>query len=394
MNNLLNAVRRIIEAHKSAKALYLPRLAPDFNMFDFIEPDEMRLSKILAWLLDPRGTHGQGGLFLHLFLAGLGVEVRAEGCERAQVQTEFFILGGRLDILVCGDDFRLAIENKPWATDQNQQLTRYLEWLDTCGQNLYRVVVYLTPKGTPPPKDSITEQERNRRIGLGQLKLWGYHKHLLGWLKKCRAECQSDRVLMFIDDFYRYIRKAFEGVSDSTMSDHIINEIVGSADNVSSAMIVIFLADSLRQRLFQKLGNRVQALLPAHKVDVCDAPRPNYLGLTIQFRAPYKFALEFQGTQYNGLIIGIFGNGAGNQVDANVRQALVHQFGQADQNANQSNEWLWWRYASPTDPLLSVSRDWSQAPEPWTEIANGELAGRITRAFQRVHAVLQGCGVG
>ena len=34
-----------------------------FNPFQFLQTDEMGLSKILAFLLDPTETHGQGDLF-------------------------------------------------------------------------------------------------------------------------------------------------------------------------------------------------------------------------------------------------------------------------------------------------------------------------------------------
>ena len=38
-----------------------------FNPFQFLQTDEMGLSKILAFLLDPMETHGQGDLFLNSF---------------------------------------------------------------------------------------------------------------------------------------------------------------------------------------------------------------------------------------------------------------------------------------------------------------------------------------
>lgn len=43
-------------------------LAGDFNVFDFISPDENRLSDILAFLLNPGAAHGQGNIFLIHFL--------------------------------------------------------------------------------------------------------------------------------------------------------------------------------------------------------------------------------------------------------------------------------------------------------------------------------------
>jgi hypothetical protein len=42
--------------------------AGDFSVFDYIEPDEPRISQIVADLLRPNGKHGQGATFLRQFL--------------------------------------------------------------------------------------------------------------------------------------------------------------------------------------------------------------------------------------------------------------------------------------------------------------------------------------
>ncbi len=43
-----------------------------FNPFRFMYTNEIGLSKILAFLLDPTETHGQGDLFLNSFLKYIG----------------------------------------------------------------------------------------------------------------------------------------------------------------------------------------------------------------------------------------------------------------------------------------------------------------------------------
>src|SRR5262249_5386935 len=121
VTNFLGMVSQIGDAHERAKKLYLHRFAPDYDTFDFIEPDEMRLSKIVAWFLNPNQTHGQGSLFLRLFLDTLRVETQSEDCDHADVRTEVSIKDGRLDIFVSARNLRLAIENKPWAGDQDSQ---------------------------------------------------------------------------------------------------------------------------------------------------------------------------------------------------------------------------------------------------------------------------------
>src|ERR1700688_527905 len=50
-------------------------LAQDFNVFNFIQPNENRISDIFAWLLDPGGTHAQGETFLRHFVAMLDIPI-------------------------------------------------------------------------------------------------------------------------------------------------------------------------------------------------------------------------------------------------------------------------------------------------------------------------------
>lgn len=134
VRRLLETVCHITTAHQTAKNLYVHRLAPNFNAFDFIVPDEAGLSKIIAWFLDPRQTHGQSTRFLRLLLDELGESARAMDCDRAEVRTEVTITQGRLDILISMSGLHVAVENKPWAADQEEQVRRYLEYFDTCGQ--------------------------------------------------------------------------------------------------------------------------------------------------------------------------------------------------------------------------------------------------------------------
>ena len=199
---------------------------------------------------------------------------------------------------------------------------------------------------------------------------------------------------MFIDEIWRYLRRMFEGVKDRTMSDHIVEEIAGSAEKVSAAMQVISLADSIRQRLLSDLGQQLRAKCPHHNIVVSDNPWARYSGLTIAFSAqcPYLFGMEFQNAQFNGLAIGLQRNVEKSPARADEYAALVRTFGAASQN----DWWLWCRSASSTDSLLAVPQHWSSGgtADPWIDIPNGKLASKIVEAFERAHNVLNECGVG
>ena len=173
------------------------------------------------------------------------------------------------------------------------------------------------------------------------------------------------------------------------MSDHLLDEIAGSANKVSGAMQVIFLADAIRRRLLSDLRQQLLTKLPNHYVEISDDPWARYSGCTIDYseQSPYQFGLEFQNTQFNGLIVGIKRKTENSPARGNEYESLVSSFGAA----SQSDWWLWWRSASPTDSLLPVSRDWQTSKEPWIEIANGTLPSKIAEAFTRTHLVLRRC---
>ena len=55
LNHFFSVLREKRKAYADNYAFFAPQLAPRFNSFKFIRPDEMKLSEILATLLNPHG---------------------------------------------------------------------------------------------------------------------------------------------------------------------------------------------------------------------------------------------------------------------------------------------------------------------------------------------------
>lgn len=130
----------------------------DCNVWDVagIKFDEVRASKILAWILDPQGSHGQGSVFLEsiapLLKNRLTTEMLAAG---GKSYVETLPLGdheSRVDIEIKGKEFLLFIEVKIYATEQNHQLERYFKIAKAKAGNRSYAVVFLTPSGYAPIK--------------------------------------------------------------------------------------------------------------------------------------------------------------------------------------------------------------------------------------------------
>ena len=112
-------------------------------------------SAFLGELLDPKGSHAKGNLFLRLFLES--VDNNTIHLEKASVILEKHIgkrddaklLGGRVDIYITDHVNSICIENKIYAADQNVQLQRY------CNHNKENnTVYYLTLGGSDASPES------------------------------------------------------------------------------------------------------------------------------------------------------------------------------------------------------------------------------------------------
>ena len=181
----LDELRKLFEDEDRQAQLELQRLEADdadlarlgsmlsgwrdeVDVFDALRlhGDEQFHSNLLAWLLDPGGSHGFGDRFLRGFLAQVGARgvIRAADLPSTTVRREHYLEqegeSGRLDILIRNEsaEFLCAIENKVWASESGDQLAWYRKVL-ACHYPNHRVCrVFLTPRGVVP--DNPGERER------------------------------------------------------------------------------------------------------------------------------------------------------------------------------------------------------------------------------------------
>ena len=139
-----------------------------FNVFEVTRRSGFEVtthSALLRDLLDPRGTHGQGGVFLRAFLAMVDDSL-PRSTSRApwppadgwwSMVSEFPAAQGRLDILLTNRGpsgaATIVIENKWDHRLGDRQLERYAEYLLTqrpLGTEHRKCLVYLTRNGEDP----------------------------------------------------------------------------------------------------------------------------------------------------------------------------------------------------------------------------------------------------
>lgn len=163
-----------------------------FNIFSIlgVETKENKThSSFLAELLNPKGSHYMGDIFLDAFLKQIKYE-DGLNIKTSKIIKEFHvgkknnITGGRIDILIQDKSgHHISIENKIHAGDQENQLIRYYNYKK--GRNkLY----YLSLFGKEATEMSTAFETGDKKIKLEEGKDYiaiSYSKDILEWLNTC-----------------------------------------------------------------------------------------------------------------------------------------------------------------------------------------------------------------
>lgn len=283
-------------------------LARRFNVFDYLNTVEVELSRIIADLLKPEAQHGQGTLFLRTLLEELAEihdrpNLDADFTRRISVVTERGITDRRrLDISVeiPGSDgtYCLAIENKPYADDQPNQVRDYLRFLQREYADRF-LLIYLSPMGQGPSEQSLPRGEL--RTWEGRLAIMAYREEtdgidseesaaegrfgdfrvgltLAAWFSACRRRCEPDRLRWFLSQAEEFCRHRFGGHSMATDSDirTIKDYLFTNPEHLETAQSVwgvwldvkAVLCGGFLEHLRTAVNRRVRADLPSMALDL------------------------------------------------------------------------------------------------------------------------------
>jgi len=172
------------------------------NEFDFRIQETMH-SKLIKFLLDSNGSHGQGKRFLIEFLKQLNAYLPEEGVWHITAEE------GKIDVLLQRNEPEsiIIIENKSnWACDQPNQLYRY--WYNAIylktkektnefyAQNKDRYqIIYLPPNNYKTYEEQSVRKPQddlyNSYIGLPdkvpvEVKILTFDSHIQDWLEMCK----------------------------------------------------------------------------------------------------------------------------------------------------------------------------------------------------------------
>ena len=244
------------DASNREDALHVLRTAPklkrlegllaEFNLFDMlgIARSELQHSRVVAWLLDPRGSHGLGDLFLRGFLRGVAKSADTFGIHAITVsdidswnfsQAKVFLEHHNIDILLIVEGSRIVclIENKVGSDEHSDQLSRYLKTVTRTYSNLRPLPVFLTPEGVQPTK----ERDAKRYVPVG----YGLIADLLESIFRSRGTGIEQRVADFLKQYELTLRRRV--LSTPSDIDRLAYEIY---NDHKKAIDLIFKARSKR----------------------------------------------------------------------------------------------------------------------------------------------------
>lgn len=411
LDRLFEGLRARVELAQEVDAQLDRQLARRFNVLDYIRTSEMGLSRVIGDLFDPKASHGQEILFLDTFL--LGLKRSSEDARRpldltlgygdewtvrrdtVRVHLERMIAGGRrLDVSVEfeGSDGRtrcLAIENKPYAGDQKNQIHDYLDFMEkeyggrSDGNPTRHLLIYLSRTGEGPSEWSVRGSRLAKEIGERDFVVMGYYSlsnesaetsdsdddsdpsrlfldyTLAEWFGACRRTCDIDRLRSFLRDAESFCERRFGGVTVTDATTHQVVSFLSQPDNFGVATAVHrewpTVRDGIVNAFAERLRDRVRdEIRPIHGDDIechwtldkrqrinrthLDVTRPSW-SKTVNVR----IRLEAKSYGPNGWVIGtlIYGGGQKKPTD-DLRRALRERLGdQLDGGQDRGSFWPW-----------------------------------------------------
>ncbi|MDH1443217.1 PD-(D/E)XK nuclease family protein [Pseudomonas sp. GD03721] len=383
--DLLDAVRIRAASLAEAKQRYAAELAPDFNLVDHLRNNEVALSRYLGLLLDTKGVHGQGELFLSGLLQRLG-QPGFEPQDLLRVELEQRTHSGRfLDIYL---EFRggvIGIENKPWAADQDKQLEDYARFLQMSARGGHWLLVYAC--NWEPSEASLNPAQREALEQTGNFLRLDFLQ-IAEWLDESACHARAPKVRLFVEALSAYVRKQVNGEIDVSEAEQIKTVILQKPEHLEAALKVAQSIDQVKAQLLAEFKESLGHALKAEGLilvweDKELATGKLYAGFGVKLNAEHRLHLrfEFWGDWLNSLIWGIRRDSDDLELNtANVvaiAQAMDRAFGTG------SSSLPWWPWYAGTGGvdhvLVDAERNWSISAEPWLRINDKSERGFVSR---------------
>jgi hypothetical protein len=334
--------------------------APRLNAFSLFNPNEVRLTRVIADLFDPRGTHGQNILFLNALLSALKLP-RVNVLDPITVRREMVTTEGRqIDLVIEMPHLLLGLENKPWAGQQPSQLADYLTTLKGWAADRKPILVFLSNKQPETAKSDVTI-----------LRLCSDEEESLSnILSRSLPEIKAYRTKIHVEEMLAYLAAEF---GDEEMSDEANSTFIEAVEaeyergpESRRAIAMTMVAHSelhtlLLSEISQAILSAAQSVFPDfeeededYSLKDCLIDRHDCWAI----RRPAwpencSIALAGAKTGYSRIYFGVLApDGTSEKVDdelgCSAHKKVVKAVRKIE-GGSKSVDYPWWKYADPDD---------------------------------------------
>lgn len=252
---------REVQLIRNKYAFYEQKSGANFNILQVLNvaDDEVRICRVLHELLNPQGSHGQGNIYLKLFVEN--VLHLAYDFKHVHVYREYTIPNGRrIDLAIVTENRFIPIEVKIYAEDQDKQCFDYYQ-MAKAPESETAYMYYLTLDGHIPSEESARgltrrKDENGHSInGYDEVKCCSFATDILPWLNACLKADETmniETLRVAIQQLIGAVEN-MTGQSDSPKEQEIIEMISSSSENMKNAMQLSYTVKSAQTSLLKKV---------------------------------------------------------------------------------------------------------------------------------------------
>lgn len=295
------------------------KLNNDYNPLLIIrsQSDEVRLhSRIIHSLLDTRGNHCVGALFLEPFLEMLGFRGFFVDLDKVFIKAEY----KHIDLYISDNDKHIIIENKIYADDGNKQIERYINTLDSGVDCENIAVVYLSVSEKEIAPHSLGQWRIDKEYLIcGDKRITykniTYENEILSWIESCQSKAKNLMNLNATLEFYKdCVKKITKG--DKMALEQLLEqkpEYIAIASEIQRLRLEEISVEAFKKSIANKAEFSDWQIF--NEKDIVDfkiggRKRVFAFGNKVHLNQTFKFMLTLEKTNFNAHIgFGLFVNG-------------------------------------------------------------------------------------
>jgi hypothetical protein len=188
-----------------------------------VEHHEVRHSNFLAWLIDPLESHGQGSLFFRGFLEAVTTAIENGALAKRLLLDESSAQDvkirrekDRLDLHIILNQPKIVvgIENKIFASEHSDQLSRYADDIESQFKGWDQILLYLTLDGEAPSDPRWCSFTHRKILSMIEKRISLLH------------EDTPEAIRAFVEHYVQLLRDIYSVRPERMDTDHKLRELV------------------------------------------------------------------------------------------------------------------------------------------------------------------------